>query len=140
MRAIDADALKEEIQKVAKEEGHLDEKWSAGLRYSIKLIDNAPSVPTLSEIEKAVVRCEGFKEGYKVAKYSVIPEKKKSQGEWVGISDFLRHMEELTDERYSVNTYYDGNLYCNHCWMAGGTKKTDFCPNCGAEMRKGGTE
>lgn len=61
----------------------------------------------------------------------------RSNGKWVGIADFLKHLEELTGNRYSASQYYDGSLYCNHCWAEGGTTKTNFCPNCGADMRKG---
>lgn len=44
VRLIDANALNEKIQGVVEREMPIDEKWALGLRYSLKLIDNAPTV------------------------------------------------------------------------------------------------
>ena len=64
----------------------------------------------------------------------------RPQGEWVGIIDYIKHLEETTGEKYLVNsTYYDQELYCNKCWEMS-TRKTKFCCNCGAKMKKGGAE
>lgn len=51
MRLIDADELKEEIRKIVKEESPIHETWAAGLRYSLKIIDNTPTVKEVSVIE-----------------------------------------------------------------------------------------
>lgn len=44
MRIIDADALKEHISKIVKEEGQIDPKWAIGLNYANRIIDNFPSL------------------------------------------------------------------------------------------------
>ena len=44
MRSVDADTLKEEIRKVVAEERKEDEKWAAGLRYALTIIDKAQTV------------------------------------------------------------------------------------------------
>ena len=41
---ISREALKEVISKVVAEETKEDEKWAVGLRYALKLVDNAPPV------------------------------------------------------------------------------------------------
>lgn len=56
-------------------------------------------------------------------------------GKWVGIHEYIKHLEEEYGERYTVSSVYDGSIFCNKCWgMA--KAKTNFCPNCGADMRK----
>ena len=57
---------------------------------------------------------------------------KRPQGKWVGLGAYLRHMEEMTGDQYSATPYYNGALYCNHCWKSGGIHKTNFCPHCGS--------
>ena len=44
MRLIDAEELKSEIQKIVEEERKFDERWAAGLRYALTIIDNAKPV------------------------------------------------------------------------------------------------
>lgn len=56
MRLIDADELKKAINNIIDEEIEIDEKWAKGLKYSLKIIDNASTVPL-----------PDFKEGYKQA-------------------------------------------------------------------------
>ena len=78
----------------------------------------------------------GFKEAYEMA-IKILEE--RSQGEWAGINDYLKHLEEETGERYKVSSIYDGSIFCNQCWEMT-DKKSHFCPNCGAEMMKGDTD
>ena len=42
--------LKQTINKVADEEIRIDEKWAKGLKYSLKLIDSAPTIEPKKEI------------------------------------------------------------------------------------------
>lgn len=44
MRLIDADELKNAISDVVREELPEDKKWAKGLEYSLKIIDNAPTI------------------------------------------------------------------------------------------------
>ena len=56
IKPIDANALKKKIQGVVENEMPIDEKWALGLRYSLKLIDNSPTVSfsnlTTSDIDE----------------------------------------------------------------------------------------
>ena len=62
MKKVDADALKEEIRKVVEEERPLDERWAAGLKYSIKIIDNAPAVEPDRPQSEWIYREEWFED------------------------------------------------------------------------------
>ena len=60
--------------------------------------------------------------------------RENKHGEWVGAVDYCNHLAEKTGERYSPSGI--GNMiYCNRCWQAS-DRKSDFCPNCGADTRK----
>lgn len=56
--------LKEVVSKIVVEERKEDEKWAAGLRYALKLIDNAPIVKAYTEEELKKKYDEGLNEGY----------------------------------------------------------------------------
>ena len=95
-------------------------------------------------IKKAYDEAKGMAEPYDnfgvlvdwlVSKSPTIePERKK--GEWVGAQSYCKHLEEKTGERYAPTGI--GNLiYCNRCWQAS-NRRSDFCPDCGADMRKEG--
>ena len=62
---------------------------------------------------------------------SAHPERQK--GEWVGVVEYCKHLEEETGERYQPSGMGD-TIYCNKCWC-GADKKSDFCPNCGSDNR-----
>ena len=57
-------------------------------------------------------------------------EKERSQGEWINHRTIM----------------HDGEYYCSNCgevaeWLDGGSQfLSNFCPNCGASMKKGGAE
>ena len=56
-------------------------------------------------------------------------------GEWVGINEYLKHIEETTGEKYKTSGLYNGRLFCNRCWkMSELMIKTNFCYECGARM------
>ena len=56
------------------------------------------------------------------------------RGKWVGIHAYIDHLEEETGERYKVSNLYGGLVFCDKCWKSN-DKRTDFCPNCGTDMR-----
>ena len=43
----------------------------------------------------------------------------------------------IKDERPQGEWVGDGFVFCNQCGCSHGTHKTNFCPNCGADMRGG---
>jgi len=53
---ISREALKAKIQEIVEKEMPIDEKWAIGLRYSLKVIDNAPTVADRYD--------EGYAQGY----------------------------------------------------------------------------
>jgi len=59
--------------------------------------------------------------------------KERPKGKWVGILEYCKHLEEETGERY-VPTGLGKLAYCNQCWHAN-DRHSNFCPNCGADMR-----
>ena len=68
---------------------------------------------------------------------SAQPERPK--GEWVGVHAYCNHKNEEAkvngkSERYLPSGMVIG-VYCNQCWCRA-DKKSDFCPNCGADMRQ----
>ena len=64
------------------------------------------------------------------------PERKK--GEWVGVHAYCDHLNEEAKVNGKTNRYLPSGMvtgvYCNQCWGRA-DKKSDFCPNCGADMR-----
>lgn len=88
------------------------------------IIDNAPSIPL-----------PDFKEGYKQAIIDGKTNFSRPQGEWIPIT---RH--NLFGE--DVNCYKCSICEKSHIplMMTLIFEKIPFCPNCGADMRKGGTE
>ena len=67
---------------------------------------------------------------------SAEPERKS--GHWVGCQEYCNHLTEQTGEKY-ITTGIENMIYCDQCWQANG-RKSDFCPNCGADMREGRKE
>lgn len=67
--------------------------------------------------------------------YVIVPSLEES--EWVGINEYLKHLEEETGELYKVSKLYDGSIFCKQCWKMN-KEKSCYCPNCGAWM-VGGT-
>ena len=62
-----------------------------------------------------------------------VKEPQRPRGKWVGILEYCKHLEEETGERYAPTGL--GKLaYCNQCWQAN-DRHSNFCPNCGADMR-----
>ena len=80
------------------------------------LIDNAPSIPL-----------PDFKAGYKQAILDGKTNFTRPQGEWINPSE---------------NPEFSNREFFYDCSICGNTQmdETNFCPNCGADMREGGAE
>ena len=107
---ISREALKEAISKVVAEERKEDERWAAGLRYALTLINDAQT----SEQNWRFY----YDHGYAQAKRDL----GRPQGKWIA------------KEETPASVSY----YCSVC-KAEGIPITPFCPWCGAYM-KGGAE
>lgn len=121
MRLGDLDNLKEKIQEIVETEMPIDEKWAMGLRYSLKLIDSAPTVDAypFEQVQELVKLNQQFAQE--------IEELKKPQGEWI------------TGGKDVTGQYFYDEFICNQCFVVV-TDKSNFCPKCGADMRKGSAE
>ena len=98
---ISRSELMKAIGTMVEAEMPIDKKWALGLKYSLKIIDNAPTVESSYN--------EGHIDGYMKAEKDYA----RPQGEWI----------------------YKNDLpccpFCNHFY----TIFSNFCPNCGAELR-----
>lgn len=54
-------------------------------------------------------------------------------GEWVGVHEYIDHLEKVTGEKFQISNLYDGCNFCNNCWYSF-PRKYNYCPNCGANM------
>ena len=114
MRLIDADALKEEVNK----------KKVVGRFNTLLLIDNAPTV------ENITVFCEhANKEELESIKKELEKVIERPQGEWIRLH---------TIGDYKCSICGAENLYKytdeHERWIK---TNSNFCPNCGADMREG---
>lgn len=114
MRLIDADELIKDIMSY---------KTMPEIRKAIcEVIDNAPTVPL-----------PDFKEGYKQAIIDGKTNFSRPKGEWI-----RRHGKSyklITDEGTLIGEF----TKCPKC-LYDEARGSNFCPNCGADMRKGGAE
>lgn len=113
MRLIDADALKEEFDLYTDRNGYLKADPE-------DLIDNAPTIKTFTLLD--------IEEQYRKGLEKVLSEweTERPQGEWIPC------YVNFTDGSKPLFAYCKCSL-CNK--QATGVYK--FCPNCGAEMKKG---
>ena len=85
-------------------------------------VGNAPTVE-LDRLNHEIY-VEGYDRGYETAKYLyTLPPDEKPQGKWIFHND------------YHENCRYG----CNQCGNLNNIPH-NFCPNCGANMQKGGAE
>ena len=132
-RLIDADALKEELNK----------KEVVGRFNTLLLIDNAPTVVPDNDIFEWCTDCKEYdqekhccprwsskiREAVEEIKQCKLDEL-RPKGEWIETNS------------------YDENIICSFCKtefdgdikLVCGGENPNFCPNCGADMRKGGKE
>lgn len=88
------------------------------------------------EIKAALEKGELYRRGFKDA----MKRYKRPTGKWVNTNEYVKHLEETTGKKYEVAF---NMLFCNNCWKTpepDSKKRTNFCPNCGAEMMKGSVE
>lgn len=120
---ISREALKKHIAEIFEIEEKIDKKWAMGLKYSLKIIDNAPTViPDIEEFDKALHKW--FEE---IDEWEKKNGKIRPQGEWI---------------KWNFKTFGamgDWEYKCSNCEKVYGGEY-NFCPNCGARMQKGGTE
>ena len=112
---ISRDALKEKIQEIVETEMPIDEKWAVGLRHSLKLIDNAPTVDAIPNEEGYEMYNKGYMSGYEMGK------KERPKGEWVK-NDF-----------HDFGSMGDWDYRCSICGKVY-RAEYNFCPNCGVKM------
>jgi len=87
---ISREDLKAKIQEIVEKEMPIDEKWAIGLRYSLKVIDNAPTVKVSGS--GFFPYRTAFFNGVRAGRATVKP-----QGEWIPVS------ERLPDDLEPVN-------------------------------------
>jgi len=104
---ISRETLKKKIQGVVENEMPIDKKWALGLRYALKLIDNAPKV----ELQMG-----------RMTNGVIIPIA-RPKGEWIFDTEFTEF----------GNPY--GCYRCDKCG-GHSSDKYPFCFWCGADMRK----
>ena len=126
MRLIDADALKHEFAQITYTRFTADMGQGGFEMFSEKeiknIIDNAPTVESdeITNEDLQAAMTESWHLGYELAETKF----KRPKGEWVN----KRTMQ------------HDGEFYCSKCefelesFIQGAFY--NFCPNCGADMRK----
>ena len=105
MRLIDAEPL----LKAVKENKELYERERL---YLEGLLLNAPTVEAKTTADCIIAYGDGYEAARRLTE--------RPQGEWIY-------------ERPNGKTYSDF-VYCSHCQKPNGFYKTNFCPNCGAQM------
>lgn len=132
---ISREALKQHIKEIFETEEKIDKKWAMGLKYSIKIIDLAPTVnpylPISEEVFNKITDAEWeLSDSFWITTPSgkkIEFEKKRPQGEWI---------------KWNFKTFGamgDWEYKCSNCEKVYGGEY-NFCPNCGADMRKRGEE
>jgi len=115
MRLIDADALTEVLETMAKDEWNQQVGSSKGLEDAIDVIDNAPTVDAypFEQVQELINLNQQFAQEIENMKKAL--NLKRPQGEWIQLNDY--------DYRCTI---------CGNTMM----DKWDYCPSCGADMRK----
>jgi len=110
---ISREALKAKIQEIVEKEMPIDEKWAIGLRYSLKVIDNAHAVEVIPLEHHNKIKNIMDNE---IKSLVDILDNERPQGEWGknGECPFCSYIRQWEDDK--------------------------FCGNCGAKMQKGGAE
>lgn len=109
---ISREALKEAINKIIDEEIKIDEKWARGLKYSLKIINDAPTVDPCKDCEdrrqaEYIRHSSSWHELQSLRKYK--EEHERSQGEWTITDIGLARCPFCNCERQ-----YPEN-YCGYC-------------------------
>lgn len=127
VRTIDANALKKHITGICEIEEKIDKKWAMGLKYSIKLIDNAPTVNSSLNLDNITEE--------DIEKFKMIWQRANSKG-------LLTINEERPQGRWGK--WIIAEIQCPNCFEYFETdcysmEELNQCPSCGAEL-KGGAE
>ena len=116
---ISREALKEQINATDFDFGDYYDNTDEIRKRVCEAIDKAPPVETFT--------LEDMQNNYDAGVDSVIGKYDKAKGEW---SQYSFH---------DLGAFGDWDYKCSKCNKVNGWK-ANFCPNCGAEMRKGGAE
>ena len=120
MRLIDADALKEALSDKNLITWTHEYGDAIPLDWLMSAIDNAPTVSFMISPDYVTELQNRNKELIKQ-----LEETKRPQGEWI------------TGGKDVTGQYFYDEFICNQCFVVV-TDKSNFCPKCGADMRKGG--
>lgn len=122
MRQIDADGLKEHAQKLLVGEG-INTYFGINLyKMFEEIIDKAPTVAINCK------DCDGYEAGYSAG----LNDAERPKGKWIG---------ECYDPECDQCHTKPLEEFCDSLGLDGGSYVSIpmfFCPNCGADMRKGG--
>lgn len=133
--SISREALKKKLEEMANNEWNIQVGSSKGLEDAIDVVDSAPTVemPKHSLLPLAGDCDEAYMRGYKHGKAEgILKAHTRPKGEWIG--DCYNpecdqcHTKPL--EEFCDSLGLDGGSYVSI--------PMSFCPNCGADMRKGG--
>lgn len=129
---ISREALKKHILEIFEEEEKHDKKWAMGLKYSIKIIDKAPTVELtyISDIPDDKVKdlqelAIDYSEGIAVF------ERKRPQGEWVITAEDSDGIHRI---QCPFCRYEKGSDFIDYIIVTF-EKFPPFCENCGAALR-----
>lgn len=131
MRLIDADELKRAIEK------ELSQMSNWGETFIPLLIDNAPTINPLTDpLFDAYSKIADLEFEHSGDFWITTPkgkkiyfEKKRPRGKWISQFDY-------SQQHKTMPSGYGNFWWCNKC-DSSTEKKSNFCPNCGADMRKG---
>jgi len=112
MRLIDADKLKEAIMM---KEDVSEETWDELYDSVLDEIDNAPTVEV-----GYLTNCANCERVEKIRA-------KRPHGKWISQFDYSK-------QHNTVPSGYGNFWWCNKCGSST-EKQSNFCPNCGADMR-----
>lgn len=120
---ISREALKNELHNYF--DGKVIDEPAYILRDFFCYIDNAPTVETDKELKILKIKAETYQTAYKLMSAA----SRRPQGEWIEkyYSDYGVYY------RCSICHKMPPNYECDY---KEGAIKTNFCPNCGADMRK----
>ena len=117
MRLIDADALLKDV--------------TSRIEFCEDILEIIDAQPSLDEkLESA------YAEGFTFAE-SKFHERKK--GKWAGAHAYCDHLNEEAKVKGKTGRYFPSGMvngvYCDQCWYRA-KQRSNFCPNCGADMRE----
>lgn len=148
---ISREALKKHITGLFEEEEKIDKKWAMGLKYSLKIIDNAPTVKAYTEEEVQEIREEVAKEFMDIIDNALtvcgnnpkwcencVSKGKcastRPHGKWIIISEDTEGIHHIKCPFCKYEKGFEFYPYIKVIF----DKLPYFCEQCGADMRGGG--